>query len=40
MINLDINSAGGWCIDGRVVRAYTDDYWYVVDVEFRFNNWW
>ena len=22
IINLDINSAGGWCIDGRVVRAY------------------
>ena len=35
-INSDINSVGGWCIDGRVVRAYTDGYWYVVDVEFSF----
>jgi len=35
-INSDINSAGGWYIEGRVVRAYTDGYWYVVDVEFSF----
>ena len=35
-INSDINSAGGWYIEGRVVRAYTDGYWYAVDVEFSF----